>query len=184
MDYDSTLLQASPLLIYAFDDRAFIFIQYHRFSQRISVEGLKQIHREDNLILDTTSSLKSIVWKRESSRLFRCKAKNGLRMTHWASCSLRPILYSVPDQIKNVLAANVCVKPGSLQFEKMCLPFLFLHSSSRGHWKFSFRFSIGNTKSFAPSLIRQVWNSPVFRCVVLIQFRRSRNHVVTDSSIL
>ena len=72
MDYDSTLLQASPLLIYAFDDQAFIYSNTD-FLKEYSVEGLKRIQREDNLMLDTTSSLKLIDWKRESSRLFSKK---------------------------------------------------------------------------------------------------------------
>ena len=60
-------------------------------SQRMSVEGLKRIHREDNLIPDTTSSLKLIDCKRESSRLFSCKAKNEMRPVDGIrSCILYP----------------------------------------------------------------------------------------------
>ena len=81
MDYNSALVEASPLLIYAFDDQAFIYSTADFFKE-YSVEGLKRIQREDNLILDTTSSLKLIIWKREGSRLFSCEAKNELRMTH------------------------------------------------------------------------------------------------------
>lgn len=199
MDYDSALIQAlaqwwrtfstslnqphenwrSLELIYAIDNQASVYS---------TTDFLRQYQLKvwNELIVRITLSLTQRVhlnyidrkwtsFQKESSRLLICKAKNEVRMTRIkhtklpAVCIRSCILHPTKWKTRHV-AANVC-------------SFSLLLAVVITTW-FSSRYSNGKTQIVVtPFLIRPVWNSPVSCRVVLIQFRRSRNHVVSDSSI-